>query len=69
VNNFGLPEIIVIACIVLVAQFLLKVIPFWNIYRKAGFSPTLSVLMLIPIVDIVMLFYLAFAKWPDQKQE
>jgi hypothetical protein len=42
---------------------LLFVIPYWFIFKKAGFSPFLSILMLIPLVNIIMLFFLAFAQW------
>jgi len=38
--------------------------PFWKIFTKAGFSGALSLLMLIPIVNVVMIFYLAFSEWP-----
>jgi hypothetical protein len=38
-------------------------LPYWQIFKKAGFSPWLSLLMLIPFVDLVALYYLAFAKW------
>jgi hypothetical protein len=39
------------------------VIPFWRIWKKAGFSPWLSLYMLIPLLNILMLFILAFKKW------
>ena len=42
------------------------VVPFWKIFEKAGFTPALSLLMLIPIVNLVMIYYLAFAKWPGR---
>ena len=42
---------------------ILFVIPFWMIWKKAGFSPWLSVLMIVPLVSIVMLYVLAFADW------
>jgi hypothetical protein len=38
--------------------------PFWKIFSKAGFNGALSLLMLIPLVNIVMIFYLAFSQWP-----
>jgi hypothetical protein len=38
------------------------VIPFWRIFKKAGFSPWLSVLMPIPLLNVVMCFFLAFAR-------
>jgi ATP/ADP translocase len=40
------------------------VLPFWQIFRKAGFPPALSLLMLVPFVSIIVLFVLAFSDWP-----
>jgi hypothetical protein len=31
------------------------VAPYWVIFRKAGFSPWLSLLILIPLVNLVVL--------------
>jgi len=42
-------------------------IPFWRIFKKAGFSPWLSLLMPIPFVNFVMFYVLAFAQWPNSK--
>ncbi len=52
---------------VLVVMFLaglLIVLPFWMICKKAGFTPALSLLMLVPVANIILPFYLAFASWP-----
>lgn len=38
-------------------------IPFWVIFRKAGFAPALSLLLLLPFVNLVMLYVLAFTEW------
>jgi hypothetical protein len=43
---------------------LIIVIPFWKIFQKAGFNAALSILMLIPFVNLIMIFYLAFSEWP-----
>ena len=40
------------------------VIPFWKIFEKAGFPPALSLLMLIPIANLVAIYFVAFAAWP-----
>lgn len=40
------------------------VIPFWCIFSKAGFNGALSLLMLFPFLNVVMIFFLAFAEWP-----
>jgi hypothetical protein len=40
------------------------VIPFWKIFEKAGFPPALSLLMLVPIANLVAIYFVAFAPWP-----
>jgi hypothetical protein len=44
----------------------LVVIPFWKIFDKAGFPAALSLIMLIPIANLVALYFVAFARWPGQ---
>ena len=38
-------------------------IPYWMIWKKAGFSPWLSLLMLVPLANFIMLYVLAFSEW------
>jgi ATP-dependent Zn protease len=55
------------------AALLLAVIvtlPFWVIFKKAGFPPALSILMLVPLVNLIALYLVAFSEWkssPAQK--
>ncbi len=44
------------------------IFPFWFIFSKAGYSKWLSFLMVVPIVNIVMLYFLAFSTWPSQRK-
>jgi hypothetical protein len=53
-------------CILFVSLFLV-LFPFWKITSKAGFPGWISLLILVPLVDIIFLFYLAFAEWPALK--
>ena len=62
------PEIVLIVLILLAVAVLL-VLPYWFIFRKAGFDPYLSLFMLIPLVNFGMLYYLAFSEWPILKQQ
>ena len=49
--------------IILVA-IIIVIVPFWFILKKAGMSPWLSLLCLIPSLGILVLLYvLAFAEW------
>ena len=43
---------------------LLMIVPYWKIFAKAGYSGALALLLLVPFVNIGMLFFLAFSKWP-----
>lgn len=47
---------------------LLFVLPFWKIFSKAGFRPQWSLIMLVPLLNIGLLFYLAFAEWPIHRE-
>ena len=49
--------------------FILPVIAFWKICSKAGFPGALGLLMIIPITNIILPLYLAFAEWPALKSE
>ena len=44
---------------------LVCVIPFWKIFRKAGFPGALALLMPVPGVNLVLLYILAFGEWPS----
>jgi hypothetical protein len=39
------------------------VVPYWVIYKKAGFAPWLSFLMVVPVVNVVVLYFVAFSSW------
>lgn len=41
----------------------IMLIPYWMIWKKAGFSPWFSLLMFVPMVNFVMLYVLAFSEW------
>ena len=43
---------------------LIAVIPFWRISARVGLSPWLSLLILIPMVNLIFLYILAFGEWP-----
>ena len=63
---FGMPggyEILVIL-FVCPAIFVVPVIAFWKICSRAGFPGQLGLLMIVPLANIVLPLYLAFAEWP-----
>jgi hypothetical protein len=42
----------------------LAVVPYWKIFEKAGWSGALSLLMLVPLANLVVLWVFAFSDWP-----
>lgn len=59
----GLLEL-VSGIVTIIIALVIVVLPFWKIFSKAGFSGWLSLLMFIPLANLIMIWYLAFAKWP-----
>lgn len=57
-HGLGLPWLIVAAIIV---------VPFWQLCKRTGHSPWLSLLIVLPVANLVLVYYLAFAEWPSQK--
>ena len=49
--------LIILICLAIV------IIPFWFICKKAGFSPWLSLLNIVPLGNLVLIYVLAFAQW------
>ena len=39
------------------------ILPFWFICKKAGFSPWLSLLNIVPFGSVILWYVLAFADW------
>jgi hypothetical protein len=42
----------------------LVVIPYWKLWQRTGHAGAWGLLMLLPIVNIVSLWVLAFKRWP-----
>lgn len=42
---------------------IIVIIPYWFIFKKAGFSGFLALLMFVPLINVIMLYFLAFARW------
>ena len=58
-GQIGIWQIIVIMLI-----SALWIIPFWRIFPRAGLPPALSLATVVPIVGIILLWVLAFKRWP-----
>lgn len=58
----GTPELLVTTSWLLI--FLAPLWPAARICRRMGFSPWLALLVVVPVGNLVLLFFLAYAPWP-----
>lgn len=45
----------------------LAVIPAWKIVSKAGYNGAWSLLIFVPLVNLIMMYVFAFSEWPVEK--
>ena len=57
-----LAMMVIIPLIILIALAIV-IVPFWFICKKAGFSPWLAFLNIIPVGGLILMYILAFADW------
>ena len=50
------------------AALLTWILIWWRILRRAGFHGAMGLLMLIPPLNVILLFVLAFSPWPLDKE-
>jgi len=73
VHHHG-PELVLQALLIalvllgILVAITIKLLIFCKIFSKAGYSWALGLLMVVPIADIIMAFFLAFADWPIRKE-
>jgi hypothetical protein len=64
-RSIGLPELLIVFT---VFAFPFLVLPFWKIFSKAGYPGIMGIAMLVPLLNVVMLFFLGFSDWPVLKE-
>ncbi|MCW8356431.1 MULTISPECIES: hypothetical protein [Marinomonas] len=47
---------------------ILVVVPVYRICQRAGYSGWLGLLILVPMVNLVLLYFIAFSDWPASKK-
>lgn len=51
-----------------IGLIVLSLVINWKIAEKAGFPGVASLLMLIPLVNLIVLCYFAFTEWPVTRE-
>ncbi len=68
-NTWGYEGGFIMGPVVMLIFTILMVLPFWRICKKAGYNGAFSLFILIPIANMIFLYWLAFAKWPTENSE
>lgn len=55
---------LVVGLVVLFITF----VPLWKIVSKTGYPGIMSLLFFVPVLNLVMIFVLAFSKWPIEQR-
>lgn len=58
-GNIGLPGLLM-----LLVYIAILVVPFFQLWKRTGHNGWIALLMLIPVVNLIMLYVLAFKQWP-----
>jgi len=53
--------------LIMLVVFVFMIFCYWKIFSKAGYSGALSLLMLVPLANIILFIWFAFAEWPVLK--
>lgn len=61
-GSIGMTEAIIL--FVIVSSALVVVVPVWRILVRMGFPGWLALLFLVPLVDLLLIWIVAFADWP-----
>ncbi|MBF23600.1 MAG: hypothetical protein CML18_08405 [Pusillimonas sp.] len=46
---------------------IVAIIPAWRICQRIGYPGALGVLIVIPLVNLFLLYFLAFSEWPANR--
>ena len=62
-TGFGL-----IGGLIALVTIVFAIIIWWRIFSKAGYNGAMSLLMFVPIANLIVLLILAFGEWPIYKE-
>ena len=67
-GNYVLGGINTWQLILLALLAIIIVVPFWRITEKAGYSGWLALLILVPGVNLIYVYFLGFSNWPSLRK-
>lgn len=52
----------------LLVMAVLVIVPVWRICQRAGYPGWLSMFIVIPMLNLVFLYFIAFSDWPANQE-
>ena len=49
----------------IVPMIAIAIVPLWMIAKRAGLNPAISLLTVVPFIGLIVMYYIAFARWPN----
>ncbi len=62
------PSHLIVISVLMIPILAIGIVPYWQILKKAGFAPALSLLMVVPMVNVILLYYVAFSQWAPARE-
>jgi len=57
-----------VAIALLVSTYIVLSVAFWRFLKKAGLTPMVALLMLVPVVNAGVALWAAFTEWPVERE-
>ncbi|HST62003.1 MAG TPA: hypothetical protein VLK84_25100 [Longimicrobium sp.] len=54
--------------VMMLVVLIVPLIPAWRIVSKAGYSGAWSLLLFVPVANVIAVFVFAFAEWPLERR-
>jgi amino acid transporter len=67
-SSAGLAAFIAAYGIFVAIILVLTIVIYWRIASKAGYAGALSLLMLVPLVNLIIIILFAFTEWPIERE-
>ena len=58
-----------VVALIALAVFVFMIFCYWRIFSKAGYPGVLALLMFVPLANLILIIWFAFAQWPVLKDQ
>ncbi len=67
-NSSALASMGIATLLIMLVSFIVLLVAWYKIFKKAGYPGWYTILMIIPIVNLIIFLVFAFSQWPVLKE-